>query len=113
MLVTDNPNDPANPNVYALFIEDAQQLQTQLNNMWNASIYNRPGISDEDKIDLIHKDMGDLYEKNKNNLEAFFLQYTASFGVSLYKANNNVTSWSKLELSNLTGTQIAFPNPCN
>ncbi|MDP2160055.1 MAG: hypothetical protein Q8K02_06205, partial [Flavobacterium sp.] len=114
MLVTHNPDNPSNPNVYALFIEDSDKLQSQLDNMWNASRFNINGVpaSDEDKIKTIHDEMAIKYEKNKNNLEAYFLKYVASYGVSIYKANNDVSQWSKLERSNLNGTEIAFPNPC-
>jgi hypothetical protein len=115
MIVTPNPNDPTNPNVYALFIQDSQELLDQLNNMWFASRFTTNGVTDSDatKLQKIHAEMGIQYQNNKNNLEAYFLEYISNFGISLYKANNNVTSWSKLELSNLSGTQIAFPNPCN
>lgn len=82
--------------------------------MWNAPRFTINGVplDDDSKIGMIHEEMASAYEKNKNNLEAYFLQYTAAFGISMYKANSDVSQWSKLELQNLSGTPVAFPNPC-
>ena len=53
------------------------------------------------------------YETNKNDLERFFLQNFKDFGVSLYKAEDDMSNWNKKSLGSGTGsTQTINSTPC-
>ena len=67
-----------------------------------------------ERIKLIHKDLVDGYDRNLNDLEKFFLQKFANFGLSLHKADNDMGNWNKLELdTDENNNLIAKPKPCN
>jgi hypothetical protein len=99
-IVCYNKNNPAQPLVYALRINDFTKLNDKINADWSNSKLN--GKSKEEKLDFIHKDLARSYKANENNLEAFFLHNFKDYGIDLYKANNDQTNWSKLSLNTTT-----------
>ncbi len=97
-----------NTNTYMLKIDNIDALRAQVNAVWNNPNYAK--FSDEKtRIKAIHEDQSPLYEKNKGQLEKSFLEQFAAFGISIYKANTTLSSFSKLSLNNSSITST----PCN
>ncbi len=104
-------------NVYALKINDIENLRNGINLIWNdpkfASLNN-----DDDRLDEIHKTESNRYSKYENDLEKLFLQKYGSFGIDLYKAaDDSLNQWNKLELGPNPDTTspnqlTVIPNPC-
>ncbi|MFN3942757.1 MAG: hypothetical protein ACK4K1_08990 [Flavobacterium sp.] len=99
-IVCYNKNNPAQPLVYSLRINDFAKLDNKINSDWDDSKLN--GKSNEEKLDFIHKDLARSYKTNENNLESFFLYNFKDYGIDLFKANNDQTNWSKLSLNPTT-----------
>lgn len=108
ILVAPDPQNNNNYNVYALTVNNINNLTAALNAELNSSRWN--SITDEKKkLKDLNEDCGNNYKKNKNNLERFFLDYYNNYGINLYKLINN--QWNKLEPSN---TSIGVTHkPCN
>lgn len=112
MLVCNNPADSDNPLVYALKVDDINALTTKIDNDWNNTDYD--GLSEKEKKKKIFDKLKPDYETNKSNLERHFLQFYADYGISLYKAENDMSNWNKLTLGNGSGnTQLVIPTPCS
>lgn len=97
-------------NTYAIKIDDIQLFADQMDNVWRSPQYaNYP--NEELKLKAIDKKDSERYDKQPTQLEkAFLLQYY-SFGISLYKTDDeNLNNWKKLEL---TSQGIVDPIPCN
>ena len=111
ILVCNNPADPANPLVYSIKVDDITKLNTKINDDWTNPKYAAP--NDKKKKENIFKELSEGYEKNKSHLERHFLQFYADYGISLYKAENDMSNWNKLTLGTGTGnTQQVVPTPC-
>lgn len=112
LLVCYNHADPTKPHVYAIKVENIEALRNKINEEWNKAAYN--GITDDaKKVKRINDKFGEKYEKNKNDLERFFLQNFKDFGVSLYKAEDDMSNWNKKSLGSGTGsTQTIDTTPC-
>jgi hypothetical protein len=112
-IVCYNKNNPSEPLVYSLRINDFAKLNNKINNDWGDSKLD--GKSAEQKLDIIHEDLARSYKINENNLEAFFLQNFKDYGIDLYKANSDQTNWNKLSLNptpnNPIGTLQQTPCP--
>lgn len=121
MIVCNNPQDPQNPLTYALTVNDFNALSLAFNSVWNNPKYSlnpneitgNPETDDRTKLTKIHNVLAREYKNNSNNLEKYFLQKFGSFGISLYKADNNLDNWSQLELDSSSGTLVVQPKPCN
>jgi hypothetical protein len=119
MLVCDNPNDLQNPNVYAINVTNIATLQAAHDAVWNHpdNAITPTGNQDEDektKMNLIHEKLAIDYKANKDNLEKYFLQKFGSFGISLYKADNDLNNWNQLELATDDNNNLVVqPKPCN
>lgn len=111
MIVAYDKNNPSQPLVYAMTINDMNTLEAKLNQDLAAT--------EGANIDAKRKKLNDKqvleYDKNKNNLEKYFLQKYGSYGISLYNANEDVSNWSKLDLAPGTGINgsVVLPEPCN
>ncbi len=66
-------------------------------------------LSRDEKINQINIEDGAVFDKNPNDLEKKFLEKYGNCGLSLYKANENLTNWGKLTL-NTNGS--VENNPC-
>ncbi len=111
MLVCNNPSDTNNPFVYALKVDDITALTTKINADWNNPKY--AAQTDEKKKENIFKALSKDYESNKSSLERHFLQFYADYGISLYKAENDMSNWNKLTLGTGSGqTQQVNKAPC-
>ena len=113
LLVCYNHVDPSKPHVYAIRVENINVLKNKINEQWNHSDYS--GITNEKKkTDIINDRSSKQYEANKNDLERFFLQKYKDFGISFYKAEDDMSNWNKKSLGSGTGsTQIIVDTPCN
>jgi hypothetical protein len=50
---------------------------------------------------------------NDSNFERVFLRYISNLNISIYKADNELTTWSKLTLSNNSPTATVNSIKCN
>jgi hypothetical protein len=104
----------ATVNVYALKIENFNafryKLQTDLNNVRTA------GFTDDQKTDYASKTFEEKFNLgligDTPALEKLFLEEFSSFGLSLYKANDDLNNWNKLTLSSIPLNPIN-EIPCN
>ncbi|WBX95925.1 hypothetical protein [Chryseobacterium gambrini] len=94
---------------YALKIDNPDMLYDAI----VQDIQNNPKIKNNslqsEILDKMDEDLTDLYAKNGTNREKPFLERFANFGISLYKADEDLTTWNKLVLEN----GIVTPIPCN
>lgn len=95
-IVCYNKANPSVPLIYSLKVNNFNALNTKINSDWDH--INLIGLNDEKRIDAIHLNLEKLYDKNKNNLELFFLQNFKDYGIELYKANDELSNWTKLAL---------------
>ena len=109
LLVAPNPQDLDTYNLYSLNIDNVTDLITKLNADWNGPKMN--GLTDEQKLLRLNKQLGNEYLKNSNNIEKYFLTKFADYGISLYKADpeSENFNWDKLKLDN----NNVVKEPCN
>lgn len=107
ILVCNNPSNPQEPLVYAIKVDNFIQLETTVTDKLRDPKYTAP--SEQARIKRIIAEQGKIFDAANGELEKSFLQQFNNIGVSLYKANSDLSNWSKLEL--LNGT--VAPNPCN
>ena len=98
ILICPNPNDPSKPNVYAIKVDNVQALTNRLNSDLAAPQFAAPNLNAQ--ILLIHKQLSREYQSHKNDLEKYFLQRFAQYGIQLFKADNDLSNWNKLSLNN-------------
>lgn len=101
-IVCFNETTPTQQLAYSLTINDFDKLNSKIEADWSKEELN--GLDEEAKIKTIHIDLGEDYDQNKDNLELFFLQKFKNYGIDLYKANNELTNWTKLSL-NITASK--------
>ena len=99
----------SNPQVYAIKIEDINKLNAFMENLT------------ANEIKDLEKNLGADYRKIANdpsdsgplNFQAALLNFIESknIGISLYQADNNLTSWAKREIS--SNGQSTNPKNCN
>ena len=115
MVVSTNPNNSNQPLVYTIKVNDIFKLQTKIDEDWDDSLLVSK-FPDEDKREKeINKQLGEEYDKHKDNLEKYFLQKFGDYGIDLYKAQNgDLNNWVKLNLDyNSNGLLDAIAQPCN
>lgn len=83
-------------------------------------VWNNPslaGCSMKEKIAELDKRLEYLYkeeEKKANpNYERAFLQFCFGTNIGLYKANSDLTNWSKLSIAENSETAVVTPTNCN
>ncbi|WP_123906949.1 hypothetical protein [Chryseobacterium sp. HMWF035] len=95
---------------YALKIDNPNMLYDAI---VHDSTNNVPNLNNDTTIEEITSKMDEkltlLYYQKKPNREGTFLERFANFGISLYKADEDLTTWNKLILEN----GIVKPIPCN
>ncbi|WP_395043005.1 hypothetical protein [Flavobacterium sp.] len=65
------------------------------------------------KVDDITKASVDKYGSDKSTFEKTFLEMNDNCGFSIYKANSELTNWTKLTVTNPTlATAAVLPLPC-
>jgi hypothetical protein len=101
-------------NVYSLFVNDINKLTTEINSVWNDDPKYQ-SYNDVDKLKAIHNDQIKKFKSSNGNLEKSFLEQFGNYGIDFYKANNeNLTSWSKVQLNSSTPNQSNVEyQPCN
>ncbi len=106
--------DPTKTNTYALKIDDIAALGTKTDTIWNNPDY--LSLNEKERFDAIHFVQGQEYHYYEDELEFGFLMQFANSGISLYKADEQLTAWTKLELETDTGYNPPFKvkqTPCN
>ncbi|MRX41945.1 hypothetical protein GJU43_21925 [Flavobacterium sp. LC2016-23] len=96
-------------NTYAIRVDDINALDTKVNEVWNDPKYNRNNPTDDKKFKSIHDDEAVVYDASNGALEETFLAQYASFGITLYKADDTLTKWDKLVIDKTTKKAIAVP----
>ncbi|GAA4158809.1 hypothetical protein GCM10022217_20570 [Chryseobacterium ginsenosidimutans] len=97
---------------YALAFEiNGQPIQE----VWNNPVYNGRPI--KDIIDELFKDLkakcDDESDKDSPNYERVFLQFVFGNNIGLYKANEDLTNWKKLYITENSDTAIVDSINCN
>jgi hypothetical protein len=101
------PNDK----VYAVKVDDFNKLKTKMDGDWDSP--ELIGCSEVEKNDDLLNTMKKEYSKDSNS-ERVFLKKFKDYGISVYKADNNLTNWSKLLLDNSNSENPTVnQNPCN
>ena len=98
-----------NTNIYNIKVDNPTMLKNKVDEVWNNPEYSSKA-TDYLRLQAIHKDQAKLYRDSNGDLEKSFLDQFKDFGISLYKADTNVSNFSKLTLNsskNVTST------PCN
>jgi hypothetical protein len=103
ILICTNPDDHNNPFIYALKIDDIAALKSSILDVWDDPDYD--DLEDEEKTDRILKQESSYHDANKNNLERAFLRKFSNYGISLYKANDDLSNWNKLTMD-IDGTTV-------
>jgi len=89
---------------YAIVIDEPATFFDMVVNTMNSV----PDVTtDKERINALDVELGSKYEKN-TNYERTFLQHFAGFGMSLYKANQDLSKWSKLTCAE---SDTLNPNP--
>lgn len=96
-----------NKNVYVLKVDDIEQLRIQVNAIWNDQKYAKY-LTDKERIDAIHETLAKEFAKSNGQIEKKFLELFPNAGFSIYKADNEISNFSKLTLNN--GSVLS--NPC-
>lgn len=96
--------------VYAIKIDDIATLIVKL----DAELLNTKGDTEQEKEVVLNEIMQREYKKDSNNERAFLKKFN-TYGIGLYKANDqNLSNWSRLELDDPTATNPNVnPIPCN
>ncbi|SIT07876.1 hypothetical protein SAMN05421785_106126 [Chryseobacterium gambrini] len=95
-------DDNGNNQIYAIKIDDPQQLLNALTSDMSQNPKINSNTSEAKIFEFMNAPLTKLYADTSPNREGTFLERFANFGISLYKANdgNNVTNWNKLTLEN-------------
>lgn len=100
-----------NNKVYAAKVDDFTKLETKINADWDNSKYEN--YSEKEKNDDLIKMMRKVYSKDSDKERAFLKRFK-EYGISVYKANTDLTNWSKLSLDNPNNENPTVNlNPCN
>lgn len=112
IIVTRDKTDTTKINTYALKVNDIAALGAKIDAIWNSPKY--LGLTVSDKLDKIHLAQIEQYQKSANEYEKSFLQQFSGAGIALYKANENLTGWNRLDLkANPDRTLGVSSTPCN
>lgn len=100
-----------NVNVYILKVDDIAKLKAQVNAIWTHPDYAKykTDKTDKPRIKAIHDDQAEIFDKSNGEIEKSFLEQFPTAGISIYKADASVSSFSKLTLNN----SVVTPTPCN
>lgn len=104
---SDSITIPPEVTYYAFKVNDInilkQKIEQRINDIKPTT------LSRDEKIAQIHIEDGSLFDKNLNELEKIFLEKYENYGLSLYKANQELTNWGKLTLNSIGNVEN---NPC-
>ena len=107
LLASKNHFLDAQVNLYALKVDNFSEfiatLNQDLNDIVNEDDKLDINASFSDKEDALNKKLGEEYkETDDNQQEKAFLEFFKKYGISLYKANDAIDNWSKIDLSAFT-----------
>ncbi|WP_187248610.1 hypothetical protein, partial [Mesonia sp. K4-1] len=104
----------AQPNVYSITVDNFNAFRSKINANLNAIVAERKDLTMtsplKDKIEALNEKLGEEYRAD-TNYEKVFLEQFGDHNISMYKANEDITDWSELELNESLGT--VFETPCN
>jgi len=117
MLVAYPTMASAQANVYAISVTNWSEFVAAINTDVNNIVASEPKLTIasplDDKIELLNKKLGKKYDAS-NNLEKVFLDNFGNHGISLYKANDDLTNWSRLTLGeSVLNNGTVIETPCN
>jgi hypothetical protein len=99
---------------YSLKIGNFDALTNAVDAVWNDPKYASFSELTDARMKAILADQAVKYSRCGGDYEKSFLQQFGAFGISLYEAaNENLTSWNKLELANASGQLVVNKIPCN
>lgn len=100
------PGDDGKAVVYLLKIDNINSLRNYVGRIWNNNKY--INIENyENRINKIHEDISEKYSNSTLSREGIYFDHFKGTGLSLYKANNELTNFGRLTAPNTT------PVPCN
>lgn len=102
--------DPSKISTYALKVDDIAILAAKVDAVMNNPEYSQ--TDESEKLGLINQKQVIMYRNAGNQPEKSFLQQFSDFGITLYKANADLTNWSKLSLTT-SGNLEVQSSPCN
>jgi hypothetical protein len=106
MMIAKDGNNKAQ--AYTIKVNDFEALSAKVDAVWNDPEYSKYS-TEIDRINAIHKNQALAYDKSGGALEESFLAQFASFGISIYKADELLTKWDKLEINKTTNKATAVP----
>lgn len=96
ILVVANPNNPSNPNVYAIKVDDMATFSAKINADLNNVLYKDP-VDINKTFNNLNKSMLPFFN-NYSSSEYSFIQRFTGYGISLYRATDeNLNEWNKLK----------------
>lgn len=114
IMVCRDKTDRTKINTYAVKVDDIVALRTKINAIWNDADY--ASFTEDLKMTTIHEKQTNDYYYYFDELEFSFLMQFANSGLSLYKADEQLTTWVKYELEADAGFNPPFrvkQTPCN
>jgi hypothetical protein len=106
-----SPNDPSTAIIYAVTVDNLENLTNQMNTVFGADFDTLTADQQRELIKEINDKYAEKFGDVQNSaagMEKKFLELYATFGISLYKFDDNANNWNKLNLQNNTVT----PQPC-
>lgn len=98
------PNDK----VYSLKLDNLEILNAKLDEDWN----NLGNLTEKEKNDKLDLMMQDVFSSD-SDIEKAFINRFKDYGISLYRANADITQWTKIELENpLAEEPVKKETPC-
>lgn len=102
----------SNNEVYSLKVNDIVALSEKVESDWNNPFI--IGCSDDEKNESIDEMMQKIFASDAS-VERAFLNRFSDYGITVYKANDDLTNWSALSLETDIATQstVVKETPCN
>lgn len=108
-LIAPDPYNSYNYHVYAITVKNLSILDAAVDAEFNSSKWGGETTSAKARQEAINNYFGGQFEDNAGTLERYFLDTFASYGISLYKLENN--TWNELLKSEANTTSV-IKKPC-
>jgi hypothetical protein len=111
IIVVANPNPNGSPATftYAIKVSDIAILKQKLINDLNSITQFQ---NEDDKIEQLLKNEAKYYGNPQVDLEEKFLVKYNNYGITLYKADDNLLNWNELKLVNNGTSNTVNSIPC-
>ena len=114
IMVNRDKTDNRKINTFALKVDNITALKAKVDAVWNDPKYS--GLNDDEKLKMIHGGQTLEYFYYYDELEFSFLMQFLNSGISLYKIDTQLRSWTKIELEPDIAYNPPFKikeSPCN